>query len=84
MQEKLTQVMHDKDKPIKMYTLDTLCPFPFDKTLDMPPFPKGVEFPKYKKYFGISNPQEHLREFCAFSMNLWKIRHILCIYCHEI
>ena len=82
MQEQLAQIIRDKNK--KTYNLDTLCPFPFDKTLDMPPFPKGVEFPKYEKYFGTSNPQEHLREFCSFSMNLWKIRHILCIYSHEI
>ena len=57
-----------KDKPIKMYTLDTLCPFPFDNILDMPPFPKGFGFPKYDKYFGNSDPQDHLREFDTFSM----------------
>lgn len=57
MQEQLTQVMCDKDKPIKTYNLDTLFPFPFDKILDMLPFPKGVELPKYDKYFRTSNPQ---------------------------
>ena len=51
-----------------MYTLDALCPFPFDKSIDMPPFPRGVELPKYDKYFGTSDPQDHLWEFDAFSM----------------
>ena len=45
MQEQLAQMMQDKDKLTKTYTLDTLCPFTFDKSIDMPPFPRGVEFP---------------------------------------
>ena len=40
MQDQMAQMMKDKDKPItKTYTMDALCPFPFDKNLDMPPFP---------------------------------------------
>ena len=59
--------MKDKDKPTKTYILDALCPFPFYKNLDMPPFPR-VELPKYDKYFGTTNPQDHLWEFGALSM----------------
>ena len=61
-------MMKDKDKPTKTYMLDSLCPFPFDKNLDMPPFPRGVELSKYEKYFGTTNPQDHLCEFGALSM----------------
>ena len=61
-------MMCDKDKSMKTYTLDTLCPFPFDKSLDMPPFPRGVGLAKYEKYFGISDPQDHLRESNALAM----------------
>ena len=68
MQDQLAQILKDKDKPTKTYTLDALCPFPFDKNLDMPPFPRGVELPKYDKYFGTTDPQDHLREFGALSM----------------
>ena len=68
MQEKFPQMMCDKDKPMKKNTLDTLCPFPFDKSLDMPPFLIGVEFPKYDKYLKKSNPQDHLRNFFGFSI----------------
>ena len=60
MQDQLAQMMKDKDKPAKAYTLDALCPFPFDKNLDMPPFPRGLELPKYDKYFGTTDPQDHL------------------------
>ena len=60
MQDQLAQMMKDKDKPTKTYTLDALCPFPFDKNLDMPPFPRGLELPKYDKYFGTTDPQDHL------------------------
>ena len=31
MQDQLAQMMKDKDKPTKTYTLDALCPFPFEK-----------------------------------------------------
>ena len=68
MQDQLAQMMKEKDKPTKIYTLDALCPFSFDKNLDMPPFPRGVELPKYDKYFGTTDPQDHLREFGALSM----------------
>ena len=60
MQEKLAKMMCDKDKPTKTYTLETLFPFPFDKSINMPPFMKGVELPKYDKYFGTIDPQDHL------------------------
>ena len=68
MQGQLAQMMKDKDKPTKTYTLDALCPFPFDKNLHIPPFPRGVELPKYDKYFGTTNPQDHLHKFGALSM----------------
>ena len=68
MQSQLAQMMKDKDKPTKTYTLDALFPFPFDKNLDMHPFLRVVELPKYDKYFGINDPQDHLREFGALSM----------------
>lgn len=70
MQEQLAQMMHDKDKPTKTYTLETICPFPFDKGLDMPPFPRGYELPKYDKYFRTSDPQDYLRELNVLSMEI--------------
>ena len=49
MQDQLAQMMKDNNKPVKTYTVDALCLFPFDKNIDMPPFTRGVEFPKYDK-----------------------------------
>lgn len=68
MQEQLLQMMKEKEKPAKQYALDTICPFPFDKDLYIPPFPKGIELPKYEKYLGTYDPQDHLKEFSALSM----------------
>ena len=68
MQDQILQLMKDKDKPTTQFTLDSIYPFPFDKSLQMPPFPKGVELPKYDKYLGKSDPQDHLRKFGALSV----------------
>lgn len=57
--------LKNKDKSPKQYSLETMCPFPFDKNLYMPPFPSRVEIPKFDKYEGNSDPQDHIREFCA-------------------
>ena len=38
MQDQMAQMMREKDKPVKTFTLDTLCPFPFVKSINMPPF----------------------------------------------
>ena len=61
-------MMCKKDKPTKKYTLDVLFPFPFDKSIFMSPFSRGVELPKYDKYFGTTDPQDHLWEFGALLM----------------
>ena len=68
MQEQLFELLKEKDKPVTQFTLESIYPFPFDKGLHMPPFPKGVELPKYEKYLSTSDPQDHLREFGALSM----------------
>src|SRR5271168_3830819 len=52
----------------KPFFIEALCPFPFDKSLIMIPFPTNAIYPKYEKYEGTSDPQDHLREFCALSL----------------
>ena len=60
--------------------LDSIFPFPFDKDLHMPPFPRGVELPKYEKYFRTSDPQDHLREFGALSMEFMHDQtYLMCL-----
>ena len=84
MQDQLAQMMHDKDKPIKTYTLDALYLFPFDKNIYMPPFPRGVEFPKYDKYFGTPNPQDQFQNSEPCLWNSCITKHISCIYSLEV
>lgn len=60
--------MKNKDKSSKQYSLDMICLFSFDKNLHMPPFPSRVEIPKFDKYDGNVDLQDHVREFCALCM----------------
>jgi hypothetical protein len=52
----------------KRYSLDDICPYPFDRTLNMIPFPHNCDFPNYDKYNGRSDPIDHLREFRTMSL----------------
>lgn len=60
--------MKGKDKPTKQYSFKTICPFPFDRDLYMPPFPSRIDIPKFDKYDGNLDPQDHVREFNALCM----------------
>ena len=67
MQVKLNKL--EKEKEPKEFSMEALCPFPFDKDLYMPPFPKRVEMPKYDKYDRNFDPQDHVSEFFTQSMD---------------
>ena len=85
MQDQLAQMMHDKYKPTKTYTLDAICSFPFDKSIDMPSFLRGFELPMYDKYFGTTNPQDHLCEFKAFSMEFMHNQtYLMCLFLRSL
>jgi len=47
----------------KHYSFEDICPYPFDHTLYMPPFPKNFETPKFDEYKGKGDPRDHLRDF---------------------
>ena len=36
----------------------------------MKPFPKGFEIPKFDKYHGMGNPEDHIREFQVHCMEV--------------
>lgn len=50
------------------YSLDDICPYPFDQSLNMVAIPLNFEIPKYDKYNGKSDPRDHIREFCTMSL----------------
>ena len=79
MQVKVNKL--EKEKEPKDFSMETLCPFPLDKDLYMPPFPKRVEMPKYNKYDGNSDPQDHVREFCTQSMEfMHEPTYLMCLF----
>lgn len=47
----------------KKYTLEDIFPYPFDRSLNMIPFPKHCEIPKFDHYNGKSDPIDHVRDF---------------------
>lgn len=47
----------------KTFKFENDCPYPFDKTIMMTPFPKHLEIPKFDKFRGKSDPVTHVKEF---------------------
>jgi len=47
----------------KPFSLENICAYPFDKSLNMIPFPPHFEIPQFDKYKGKGNPDDHLRAF---------------------
>lgn len=60
--ENLAQQLHSGVKT-NQFSLKDICPYPFDRNLYMPPFPRGFETPKFEKYRGKGDPRDHVREF---------------------
>lgn len=50
LQKQMTSMQTVDDK--KSYTMEDLCPYPFDRSLYMPPFPLHFENPRFDKYRG--------------------------------
>lgn len=63
-----TQIQDMQRGNVRRYSLQEICPYQFDINLNMIPFPIGCETPRYKKYDGRTDPQDHIREFCIVSM----------------
>lgn len=59
----LSQQVLDLQSGKTMKTSSNLCPYLFDKSLAMKLFPKGFEIPKFDKYQGTGNPEDHIKEF---------------------
>lgn len=55
-----TQIQDMQRGNVRRYSLQEICPYPFDKNLNMRPFPIGFETPRYEKYDGSTDPQDHI------------------------
>lgn len=62
------QMQDMKQGSTTRYYLEDIFPYPFDKRINMIPFPLNSNIPKYDKYNGKSDPHDHVREFCTMSL----------------
>ena len=46
--------------PKSSFSLDSMCPNPFDKSVDMNDFPRKLEIPQYDKYDENGDPSDHV------------------------
>ena len=51
------------NKGMKYFSFEEICPFPFDKSINMVPFPPNFEISKFDKYTGETCLVTHLKEF---------------------
>jgi len=47
------------------FSFEEICPFPFDRSINMISFPQNFEIPKFNKYTRQTCPVTHLNEFFA-------------------
>ena len=47
--------------PKNSYTFEEICPYPFNSSIQMIPFPNNFEMKKIDKYKGRGDPREHNR-----------------------
>ncbi|GLJ58138.1 hypothetical protein SUGI_1421190 [Cryptomeria japonica] len=59
----LQKKMEDINTPKPTYTMRDICPYPFYKSIPMPPFPTHFVMPKFDKYRGKGDPKAHIRQF---------------------
>jgi len=50
------------------YSIQDICPYLFNSSVNMIPFPKHCEFPKFDKYNGKIDPIDHVREFRTMNL----------------
>ena len=62
-QELQNLVLNMNNKGVKDVSLEEIFPFPFNKSINMVPFPPGFEIPKFDNYMGEIDPITHLKEF---------------------
>ena len=50
-----------------LFSLDSVFPNPFDKSVDMKYFPRKIDLPQYDKYDGNGDPNDHVSQFYTMS-----------------
>ena len=60
-------MMENMLAPNNSFSLDSICPNPFDESVGMKDFPRKVEIPQYEKYDGNGDPHDHVCQFYTMS-----------------
>lgn len=69
----------------KAYSIEELCPYPFDQSVYMPPFPQHFNIPNFKKYKGKGDPVEHVREFHTACMDFaFDHTYLMILFPHRL
>lgn len=45
------------------YTFKEICPYLYDPSISVAPYPVGFKIPKFEKYKGKGDPRDHVCEF---------------------
>ena len=69
--QNLAQQLHElqnlvhtmSNKGVKDSSFEKNCPLPFDRSINMIPFPPNFKIPKFDKYMEETCPVTHLKEF---------------------
>ena len=59
--------MEDMLAPKSSFSIDSICPNHFDKSVNMKDFPRKVEIPQYDKYDGNGDPSDNVHQFYSMS-----------------
>ena len=65
--EKRKRKMAQMEEPKISFSLDSFCPNPFDKSVDMKAFPRKIVIPQYDKYDGNGDLNDHVCHFYTMS-----------------
>ena len=58
--DQLKKQLKQISTPKSSFSLHTICPNPFDKSVDMKYFPRKIEIPQYDKCDGNGNLNDHV------------------------
>lgn len=83
-----SKCLHNKSKTSKQerqkfYAQRDLFPYPFDRNIEIIPFPLGFEIPKFDKYKGWGNIEDHIKEFYVACMEVgYNDSHLIHLFPH--
>ena len=72
------------NKGVKDFSFEEICPFPFDRSINMILFLPNFDIPKFDKYMGETCHVTHLKEFLSYVKKCPIVRIILRGSSHKV